>query len=225
MNTAIGQPVSRLDGCAKVTGAARYTADTVMVGVQHAVLVPSTIPSGTVEAIDTAAAERSPGVVKVLTHLNTPRLQPLAMPVAQAFMPLQGDRIEYEGQPVAILVADTLENATHAASQVRVVYRGTPFQTDFRAALPRAVPVRSFFELDSRTGDPDAALAASPLRLERTYRTADRHHNPMELSTTIAQWGVDGSLLVHDSVQGIAVDRIVLATAFALKSSEGAGDE
>ena len=120
MNGAIGQPVSRLDGRAKVTGSARYTADTPIDGVQHAVLVPSTIPHGSVDAIDTATAETSPGVLKVLTHLNTPRLQPVTVPVAQAFMPLQTDRIEYEGQPVAIVVADTLENATHAAAQVAV---------------------------------------------------------------------------------------------------------
>ena len=159
MNGAMGQPVSRLDGHAKVTGSARYTADTPIDGVQHAVLVPSTIPHGSVDAIDTATAETSPGVLKVLTHLNTPRLRPVTVPVAQAFMPLQTDRIEYEGQPVAIVVADTLENATHAATQVAVRYRPAPFHTDFRTALARAATVPSFFEPDSRTGDPDAALA------------------------------------------------------------------
>ena len=216
MNGAMGQPVSRLDGYAKVTGSARYTADTPIDGVQHAVLVPSTIPHGSVDAIDTATAETSPGVLKVLTHLNTPRLRPVTVPVAQAFMPLQTDRIEYEGQPVAIVVADTLENATHAATQVAVRYRPAPFHTDFRTALARAATVPSFFEPDSRTGDPDAALAAAPVRLERSYRTADRHHNPMEPSATIAQWSADGRLLVHDSVQGVAVDRLVLAMAFGL---------
>ena len=220
MSTVIGHPVSRLDGCRKVTGAARYTADTAIDGVQYAVLVASTIPSGSVVAIDTAGAEKSPGVLKVLTHLNTPKLQRVTMPAGQTFLPLQTDRIEYEGQPIAIVVADTLENATHAAKQVRVTYRDAPFRTDFRTAIDHAVEVRSYFDPNSRTGNPDAELAAAAVRLERTYKTADRHHNAMEASATSAQWSVDGSLLVFDTVQGVAADRMVLAMAFGLDPSK-----
>ena len=134
-----------------------------------------------------AAAERSTGVVKVLTHLNTPRLQPLAMPATQAFC-LPRDRIQYEGQPVAIVVADILENATRRLAGPSCLPTGPPSNRPPHRAPSCAVPVRSFFELDSRTGDPNAALAEPPVRLERTYRTADRHHNPMELSATITHW-------------------------------------
>ena len=142
MTNTIGQPVSRLDGPAKVTGAALYTADRPVRGITFAVLVPATIPSGSIVAIDAAEAEPAPGVLKVLTHLNTPRLQRVSMPAGQTFLPLQTDRIEYEGQPIAVVVADTLQNATYAAAKVHAAYRAAPFRTDFRTALGEAIRVQ-----------------------------------------------------------------------------------
>src|SRR5689334_18884312 len=116
MSTLIGQPVSRLDGHAKVTGAARYSADTPVNDVLFAVLVASTIPCGRVTHIDTTAAAADPGVVRIFTHENTPKLAILPSPPAgQALMPLQSDGILYEGQPIALVVADSLERATAAA--------------------------------------------------------------------------------------------------------------
>ena len=213
MNGAMGQPVSRLDGYAKVTGSARYTADTPIDGVQHAVLVPSTIPHGSVDAIDTATAETSPGVLKVLTHLNTPRLYPSPCRLPRPSCPCKRTASNTRDSP-SRSSSPIPWRMRHAAAQVAVVPPGT-LPHRLPTALARAATVPSF-EPDSRTGDPDAALAAAPVRLERSYRTADRHHNPMEPSATIAQWSADGRLLVHDSVQGVAVDRLVLAMAFGL---------
>ena len=114
-NDVIGKPLSRLDGRPKVTGAARYTADTPIEGLTYAVFATSTIPHGRVTKLDVSKAEVAPGVLKVLTHLNTPKLKPVQHPPAgQNLMPLQDDRILYEGQPVALVIADTWERARHA---------------------------------------------------------------------------------------------------------------
>lgn len=127
MSQSIGQPISRADGRTKVTGGARYTADVPIEDVTHGFMVTGTIPHGRVTKIDTGTAEAATGVLKVLTYRNTPRLQKIAHPPAgQSYLPLQDDRILYEGQPVALVVAKTLEQAQHAASLVKVEYERQP---------------------------------------------------------------------------------------------------
>jgi xanthine dehydrogenase YagR molybdenum-binding subunit len=215
---SIGQAISRLDGPRKVTGRARYTSDVQVEGVLHAVLVPSTIPSGTVAAIDAAGAEAASGVVRVFTHLNTPKFAEMTNPPAgQTVMPMQDDRIFYEGQPVALVVADTLETATEAAKRVRVAYRNEPFATDFIANLDTA-EARPLFGLppDSNVGDVDAALLGANVRVEGVYGTADRHHNAMEPAAIIAVWQGD-RLEVYDAVQGVVDTRNTLALALQME--------
>jgi xanthine dehydrogenase YagR molybdenum-binding subunit len=218
MNGGIGQPITRLDGRVKVTGAARYTADTPVDGVLHAVLVPSAIPSGIIARIDRTAADRSPGVVRIFTHENTPRLAGLTNPPAgETVLPLQDDRILYEGQAVALVVADTLERATEAAELVRVTYRAEPFATAFLDRLDRAEPRPLFGNPpDSSVGDFAASEAGADVTVEGVYYTADRHHNPMEPSATLGIWR-DGELLLHDSVQGVVDARDVIAQALQLE--------
>jgi len=119
----IGQPLPRPDGPAKVTGRARYTADHTAPGVLHAALVTATIPAGRIEAIRADAALRERGVVRVLTHRDLPALGGdddvlTCPPSAQSFLPLQGDEIRHEGQPVAIVLAETLEAAEAGARRV-----------------------------------------------------------------------------------------------------------
>jgi xanthine dehydrogenase YagR molybdenum-binding subunit len=215
---SIGQAISRLDGPRKVTGRAKYTADVEVEGALHAVLVPSTVPSGTIAAIDAAPAVDAPGVVRVFTHLNTPKLAEMTNPPAgQTVMPLQGDRVFYEGQPVALVVADTLERATEAARRVRVTYRTEQFATDFLAGLDKA-EARPLFGLppDSNLGDIEAALSGTNVKVENTYGTADRHHNPMEPAAVTALWQ-NGRLEVYDAVQGVADTRNALAVALQME--------
>src|SRR3954466_180077 len=128
----IGTPVSRLDGKLKVTGGARYAADVVLPGLVHAVIVGAKVPAGEIITLDTKAADASPGVIKVLTHRNVPKLAgPLDSPPAgQKAMPLQSSTITFEGEPIAVVVAGTLEEATEAARRIHAEYRGAPFVTD-----------------------------------------------------------------------------------------------
>ncbi len=123
--TAPARGLRRPDGPAKLTGAAVYTADSEMDGAAHAVLVPAAVPSGRIAHIDTAMATAAPGVLAVLTHADMPRLNLMATPpLGQSALPLQGDRVRYEGQPVAMVVADTAERAHHAAGLIGVTYSG-----------------------------------------------------------------------------------------------------
>ena len=123
---AIGQSLSRADGRLKVTGGARYTADIPVAGAAHAAIVYSTIANGRTVAIDTAAAERAPGVVAIFTYRNMPRMNPTPKPWShlrphgQSYLPLQDNWIHYAGQPIALVVADTLAQASHAGTLIEV---------------------------------------------------------------------------------------------------------
>lgn len=205
---SVGQPVSRLDGRAKVTGAARYTADIPIEDALYAVLVPSAIVRGATTAIDTSVAERSAGVVRVFTHLDAPKFGEVANPPAgQTVLPLQGERIAYEGQPIALVVADTLEQATAAAKLVRATYREEAFVTDFLLRLDAGEPRPSFgVPPDASVGDISAAEANAEVIVEAVYVTADRHHNAMEPSATVATWH-DDELIMHDFVQGVVAEK------------------
>src|SRR5690606_15400697 len=136
---SVGAPIDRLEGAEKVTGRARYTADTLIKGVLHAVIVGSTRAHAQIAKIDVDAAQAAPGVLRVFTHLNTPKFGEVSgLPLGQDLLPLQGDRVLYEGQPIALVVARSLETAMEAARLVKVVYREQPFETDFSAGLERA---------------------------------------------------------------------------------------
>ena len=216
----IGKPLSRHDGRPKVTGAARYTADTPVNNLSYAVFATSAIPHGRITKIDTSTAEATPGVIKVLTHLNTPKLKAIQHPPAgQSFMPLQDDRILYDGQPIALVIADTWERARHAAGLVDVEYTSMPFITDFKEHLDKAITVKGFFDSDSKTGNFDRAFTSAPVKLKQNYHLADRHHNPMESSATIAEWQ-DGKLEMYDAVQGVFIVRTVVAQALGIKPED-----
>src|SRR3712207_5430558 len=129
MTTAfIGQPVSRVDGRQKVTGGATYAAEFDVPGLAHGAIVRSTVANGRIARIDSASAERAPGVVAVLTHRNAPRLayQPHKgdpdPAIGERLHVLQDDRVSHQGQPIALVIAETLEQAIHAATLVRVTY-------------------------------------------------------------------------------------------------------
>ena len=127
---AVGEPISRVDGRLKVTGGARYTADIPVAAIAHAAIVYSTIAKGRTVSIDTTAAENAPGVLAVLTHKNMPRMKALPWshlrPQGQTYLPLQDDQIHYAGQPVALVVAATLDQATYAGTLIKVAYEAHP---------------------------------------------------------------------------------------------------
>ena len=204
---AVGQPISRIDGRLKVTGSARYTADIPVEAIVHGAIVYSTIANGRTVSIDTAAAENAPGVLAVLTHKNMPRMNQQSWshlrPQGQTYLPLQDDRIHYAGQPVALVVAATLDQATYAGTLIKVAYEThPPVVFDLRTAMEDAVePPQRMWPLSSSVGDADRAIAGASVKIEQTYTMSDRHHNPMEPHVTLAVWDGDGSLTLYDSTQ------------------------
>src|SRR5207247_3391151 len=182
----IGQPVSRVDGRLKVTGGARYTADIPIEGAVHAAIVHSTIANGRTVSIHTMAAENAPGVLAVFTHRNMPRMNPTPKPWShlhphgQSYLPLQDDKVLYADQPIALVVAETLAQAAHAGTLVRIEYEVQPPPVFGPQPLKDAVqPPQFLWPVSSLVGDADAAIAGSPVRIEQTYSTSDRHPNPM----------------------------------------------
>jgi xanthine dehydrogenase YagR molybdenum-binding subunit len=219
---AVGQPISRVDGRLKVTGGARYTADIPLQAIVHAAMVYSTIANGRVAAIDSTAAEDAPGVLVVLTYKNMPRMNQLAWshlrPQGQTYLPLQDDRIYYSGQPIALVVAATLDQATHAGTLIKVAYESSsPAVFDRRTAKEDAVePPQRMWPLSSSVGDADEAIARADVRIEQTYTLPDRHHNPMEPHVTLAVWDDAGTLTLYDSTQMVVGTRKLVSLVLGI---------
>jgi xanthine dehydrogenase YagR molybdenum-binding subunit len=219
---AIGQPISRIDGHLKVTGGARYTADIALAGAAHAAIVHSTIANGRTLSIDTGAAEHAPGVLAVLTHRNMPRMNRLPWshlrPQGQTYLPLQDEAIHYAGQPIALVVATTRDQATHAGTLIRVEHEArAPAVFDLRTAEKDAVvPPQRMWPLASSVGDADRAIADAAVRIEQTYTMPDRHHNQMEPHATLAVWDEDGTLTLYDSTQMVVGTRKLVALVLGM---------
>jgi xanthine dehydrogenase YagR molybdenum-binding subunit len=212
---AVGAPMDRVDGKLKVTGGARYAAEFPMSNVAHAVIVTSTVATGRIASVDTSAAEKAPGVLRVTTHLNAPKLpmKKAGMLVTSALSLMQDDRVHYNGQPIALVIADTLERATDAASLVKVRYASTTKPTlNMRAASGDAYPPKPQFggSPDSKRGDLAAGLAQADVKIDARYTTPIENHNPMEPHATIASWEGD-KLTVWDATQYVMGDRDALA--------------
>ena len=165
----------------------------------HGVIVRSTVAKGRIAVIDTKAAEEAPGVLAVVTHRNAPKLayrehKGLVDPtVGERLHVLQDDQVNHQGQPIALVVADTLEQATYAASLVRVGYSAESGATDISRAEP-VLPTQEKTDQSSdqppetRRGDPDGALGAAEVKIEQTYVIPRENHNPIELHATVAAW-------------------------------------
>jgi CO/xanthine dehydrogenase Mo-binding subunit len=210
----VGAGVDRVDGQAKVTGAARYPADFGFENLAHAVLVQSTVAAGRIRSIATAAAEAAPGVLTVITHKNAPRLAraPGGLGIGPP-PPLQDDRIVHHGQHIAVVVARTLEQAAAAARLIEADYQAAEPLLD--TGDPRAERVENASGRDVSRGDVAAGLGAAEVVVTATYTTPVQTNNPLGLFATIAYW--DGDLLtVHDSTQGPAFARAALAATFGL---------
>jgi CO/xanthine dehydrogenase Mo-binding subunit len=212
----IGAPVDRVDGPLKVTGAAPYPSDFTFPDLAHAVLVPSTIAAGTISGIHVAKAEAAPGVLAVITHENAPAL--VAGPTARfdpspTSPPLDDDRILYRGQPAAIVVARTREQAAAAARLVEIEYEEAPPVVSLDD--PRAPVLPDRWGHDVHRGDVTAALASAEVAYDEVFTTAAVTNNPMGLFATVARWEGD-RLTVHDTTQDPMSTRRALAAAFEL---------
>ena len=219
---AVGTPIERVDGRLKVTGRATYAADTPVRDAAHAVIVGSAIARGKIAALDVEAASRARGVLAILTHENTPRLPRagamLHLP-DRAIQLLQDDEICYADQPIAVVVADTLERAQHAAALVDARYHAEAAMADLVSNLGAAYTPESagpHGPAVTARGDVEAGLGfASSLALG-TYTTPIQNHHPMEPHATIAVWESHDRLTVYDSTQWVLGVRHRLAELFLL---------
>ena len=227
MSTAIiGQPVSRVDGRQKVTGGATYAAEFDQPNQAYAAVVRSTIANGRITSIDSATAEKAPGVIAVLTHRNAPRLpyrehKSAPDPVTgERLHVLQDDRVVQQGQPIGLVIAGTLEQATYAATLVRISYAPDTATTDITGATPVS-PTQEQTDQggtspgETRRGDPEGALAAAVVKVDTTYVIPRENHNPMELHATVAAWDGD-RLTLWDKTQFVDGVAGEIAAVFGL---------
>ncbi|GGD92959.1 xanthine dehydrogenase family protein molybdopterin-binding subunit [Caballeronia grimmiae] len=224
--SVIGQPLDRTDGVLKVTGQARYSGDNSEAKLAHAVLITSTVAKGRIASIDTARAQAMPGVLLVMTHQNAMRLPNGGVPDAQPpavrkLTLLQTNDVRYSNEPVAVVVAETLEQARGAARFVDIRYEAAMPNADFERAKGSAYQPEKMMgrAITTRRGDVDAGLRQGPARLDAVYTTPNEHHNPMEPHATLARW--DGpKLTLYDSTQGVSGTRSAVAKFFGMRDDD-----
>jgi xanthine dehydrogenase YagR molybdenum-binding subunit len=220
----IGKEMSRVDGVAKVTGRAKYAAEFRVPNLAYGFIVLGTVAKGTIKSIDSREAEAAAGVIRVFTHLNAPTLGPKAAtedspPRAtrepdKSFRALQSDRIYFNAQPVALVVAETYEQARYAARLVNVSYNADQHVTDTEAVRERArVPAQG--PPPKPHGNPEEAMRHAPVKVEAEYRIPIEHHNPMEPHAAIAVWQGD-KLTIFDKTQEVYNVRTHLASSFGV---------
>jgi xanthine dehydrogenase YagR molybdenum-binding subunit len=218
---AIGQPLSRKDGAAKVTGTARYAADFAEAGMAYAQLATSTVAKGRIAELDASAAEAAPGVLLVLTHRNMDRLEPLKFmfeggPAQSSFMPLTSDEVRYAGQTVALVVAETQEAADDAARRIEVTYRAEPAAASIHdRGAGEPIDAAEAIEV----GDAEAAFAAAEVKVDAGFTTPAQHHNPIELYATTASWQ-GGKLTVYLPTQWVRGTQHGLAKALGMRPDD-----
>ena len=212
---AVGAPIDRIDGPAKVRGTATYAFEWSLDRPAYLHAVQATIATGRITGIDAAAATSEPGVLAVLTHENAPRLA--SIDDAELAI-LQSGVVAFRGQIVGGVVAETPEIARDAASLVRLNYVGWAHDVELRPDrhdLYAPERVNAGYATDTAEGDVNAALATAAVTLDATYTTPLVHHNPMEPHATIAIWSDDG-LTIYCASQGVHKTRATIAEVFGL---------
>jgi xanthine dehydrogenase YagR molybdenum-binding subunit len=216
----IGQPLTRREGVLKVKGQARYAADNHPPGMLHAVLAVSSIARGRVTFLDVQAAKNHPGVIEVMTPANRPPLAEDPDAKTNPFMfrldLLQNDRVRYANQPIAVVIAKTLEAATEGAALLAPRYETQPARVDLDADesfVPPAVGVGNPSEM--HRGDVEAGLAAASKRIDATYETPAQYHNAMEPHAIVVTWDGD-NLSIDTPSQGLAMAQGRIAGLFGI---------
>ena len=224
----IGASISRLDGPLKVAGKAQFCAEFPMERLTYAALKYSTIARGRITEIDTSKAAAAPGVVLVMTHRNTPKLNkwPPFMSKPKAGGPddlpiMQDDRIHWNGQPVALVLAETQEQAEHAQMLIRIVYEEQSPVISLAAAKTEGSEPGVFMgePLKLKVGDAEDALAVAPHKIDVTYTTPRHHHAPIELHACTLAWNGD-ELRIHDASQAVAHEAWTIAQVFGLEEKQ-----
>lgn len=208
--TLVGQPLDRTDGVAKITGKATYASEFKPAHPAYALLIQSVIPNGRIRHIETQVAQSMPGVITILTHTNAPKLPDggrgaINPPAGRVLSLLQDDVVHYNGEPIAVVVAESLEYAQDAARVVQVSYDQSPAVLDFDLAKGRAHAPDSILgeKPDSHRGSVEDGAASAAVRIEQIYTTPMEFHNPMEPHATVAQWHGD-KLTLYDATQYVS---------------------
>ena len=215
LKKTLGTPVTRIDGLLKVTGAAQYAADFAVKNAVYAFLVKSEIAAGKVLSVDKTAAEKSSGVIVVIAHDNALKLKELKSVRGGAM--LQTAQINYWGETVAVVVAETFEQARAAARLVKINYQKSPVKVDFDKLKKSAATPKAEDRQDKTRGDVDAAMSNAEFKLEQIYETPIEHHQPLSPHATIAFWEADDKLTVYNESQVVNGVQGALAAAFGLK--------
>ncbi|MEU6644518.1 xanthine dehydrogenase family protein molybdopterin-binding subunit [Saccharomonospora sp. NPDC046836] len=223
----VGAPVSRLDGPLKVRGKAPYAAEFPLDDMVYAALVFSTIAKGRIATLDTAAAEAAPGVVLVMTYRNAPRMRPMQLFGSSEkagggdTMPImQDERVYWNGQPVALVLAETQEQADHAASLVGPTYQAEHAVTSFAEAKAAGTDTAEFqLPLHLEIGDAEGALSAAAVSVDVGFRTPPHNHNAIEPHASTVAWYGD-ELVVHDATQIVSHTAWTLAHILGIDESQ-----
>src|SRR5687768_1826297 len=219
--------LDRVDGRAKVTGKARYSAEYQFPNLVYGVLVSSTVAKGTIKSIESKSAERAPGVLAVISHLNSPKIPAYydagGNPVkgttgGQELRVFTEDKIYFSGQPVVLVIADTFERAVYAASLVKLQYNKEAHVTDVKENLQLAALPNPRYT-DYKRGIADAYKTA-PVKVEAEYVLPLEVHNPMELHSTLAIWEGDDKVTVYEKTQGVKSSQRSIMNAFKLPAEK-----
>jgi xanthine dehydrogenase YagR molybdenum-binding subunit len=227
---SVGKPVDRVDGPAKTTGQARFSAEYPYPNLAYAALVHATINRGRVTSIDSTDASAIPGVIAVITHQNAPAMKPApkvtplnlsSLVSGTSVNYLQSDEVHWDGQPVAVVVAETSDAAKEAAALVQVEYEAVRSTTDFTDAESFAKPQKgsALMPAGAKKGDAEAALAAAEVSVDLRFTTPPYNHNAIEPHATTAIWDGD-KLTVHDATQSIDWFRAHLALRFGIPAAD-----
>lgn len=224
----VGRPISRIDGPAKVRGAAPYAAEFPLDAMLYASLVFSTIAKGKIATLDTAAAEAAPGVRLVMTYRNAPRMRPMPLFMTSEKacggndLPVMQDaRVYWNGEPVALVLADTQEQADHAASLITVTYDAEHSVTALAEAKANGTEPGQFMgqPLKFEIGDAEEALADAAHKVDYRYTTPRHSHNAIELHAVTVAW-VGDTLRVHDATQMVAHTAWSIAHVFGIDEDQ-----
>jgi len=208
----IGEAISRIDGVLKVTGAANYATDWPIRNIAHAYLIKGTIAAGSISEIETSAAEKSPGVLAVITYKNAPKVSGSGNLRGGAI--LQDPKVEFFGQHIGVVVAETFEQARYAATLVKVSYQKAEPKVDFEKEVGSGVVPKN--RADALRGEFDPAFQSAGKKIDVTYETPIYHHNPLEPHSTVAVWEGD-NLTVYNGSQIVGAVQGSVAGAFGLK--------
>ncbi len=225
MDSIIGKPIDRKDGPLKVTGKAMYAAEWNIPNLAYGITIQSTITKGHINNIDTSAAEKLKGVLGVMTYKNAMQLHTLSGsdPSSGKFaekdlLPFQSERIFYNGQHIAVVIAETFEVAEHAASLIKVTYNEEKPVFDINQPEAKIYQPQQGLggtQVQVKRGDAEQGMSNASTKIEQTYNTPVYHHNPMEPHATSAVWNGD-TLTVYDATQSVFGNKNAISTMLGI---------